>query len=206
MARARSLVLAMLVVFASANTLVLAYSLAYPPALSVIDGRPVSPNGSPLQAAVSVLEAPSRVLAPLGWTMVLGLWAWKGKTRSEWSGLGLQYDSFRLFARMRGGPTRVRLLRSLEMPKDRLQLAKDLGLDWKTVDAHVRKLLKEGAVQERMAYGNVKVYELTSTGALILRLMEPKGEEEMGKPIDRPTAPSKAEETPKLVHPTSRFG
>jgi len=89
--------------------------------------------------------------------------------------LGLGYDAFRLLARMRGGETRLRMLQLLTVPRDRFQMAKDLELDWKTVDSHVRILLKYGMIQEKVAYGNVKLYELTVTGTLVLRLMEELG-------------------------------
>jgi predicted transcriptional regulator len=72
---------------------------------------------------------------------------------------------------MRGGETRMRLLKSLETPKDRFQLAKDLGLDWKTIDSHVQRLLRYGMIREKIAYGTVKIYDPTATGTNVLLLM-----------------------------------
>ena len=67
-------------------------------------------------------------------------------------------------------------MKSLETPKDRFQLAKDLELDWKTVDSHVKTLLRYGMIREKEAYGSVKFYELTSMGNTVLRLMDGSGE------------------------------
>ena len=56
------------------------------------------------------------------------------------------------------------MLKKLSEPRDRLQLAKDLNLDWKTIDYHIEILLKHGLIREQAAYGNVKIYELTPIG------------------------------------------
>lgn len=60
--------------------------------------------------------------------------------RSRWKNAGFDADSFRLIVKMKGGPTRLSILKALAAPKDRLQLANELGLDWKTVDHHIRVL------------------------------------------------------------------
>jgi len=72
----------------------------------------------------------------------------------------------------RGSQNRVSLLRELSIPKDRFQLAKATGLDWKTVDYHTRLLLSQGIIEERVAYGNVKLYGLTPVGLTILRTLD----------------------------------
>jgi DNA-binding HxlR family transcriptional regulator len=171
-----------LIVFASFNTALLAYSLAVPP---VPPGQGFGPPTTLAQIAFYWLETSSRILAPLGWALVVGTWAWKGRVRSRWSGSGLDYEDFRLVARMKGGGTRMRLLKSLEAPKDRSQLAKELGLDWKTIDSHVRRLLEYGMVRERLAYGNVRIYELTVMGQSVLHLMNESDEPESRNP-ERP--------------------
>lgn len=65
---------------------------------------------------------------------------------------------------------------ALSAPKDRLQLAQELGLDWKAIDYQVRRLNKQEFVREQSAYGKVKVYELTETGKQLLLLFEDDGE------------------------------
>ncbi len=97
---------------------------------------------------------------------------WRGRAKSEWIQLGLDEDSFALVAKMRGSDTRIRILKSLLTPKDRLQLAKDLGLDWTTVDFHTRVLFKNHLITEKTAYGNVKIYELSSVGSNVLKALD----------------------------------
>jgi predicted transcriptional regulator len=70
---------------------------------------------------------------------------------------------------------------SLETPKDRFQLSKDLNLDWTTVDYQVRVLLKYGLVNEEAAYGNVKLFKLTPIGDILLKAMR-EMEKDEGKP------------------------
>lgn len=76
---------------------------------------------------------------------------------------------------MKGGRNRVMLLKDLDRPKDRLQLARDLDLDWKTVEHHVNVLLVNGLIDENAVYGNVKTFELTATGRNVLRVLEDSG-------------------------------
>jgi predicted transcriptional regulator len=99
------------------------------------------------------------------------LWIWRGRTKAAWSALGFDSEVFELFMRMKGGKTRTRVMISLSMPKDRLQLAQELGLDWKAVDHHIVLLCRYGFVHEQIAYGRVKMYELTSIGKLLLQLL-----------------------------------
>lgn len=52
-----------------------------------------------------------------------------------------------LFAGSRGGPTRIRIMRSLlERPHNLNQLARHLGLDYKTVEYNLRVLAKNAVV------------------------------------------------------------
>jgi hypothetical protein len=126
----------------------------------------------------------SFALAPGSWIFVGGLWVWRGRMKSRWESLGFDSEVFELFVRMRGGKTRVKLLNSLLIPKDRFQLAQELGLDWKAVDRHIMMLDKFGFVHEQKAYGRVRIYELTSVGKMLLRLFQNLNEEEnAAKPI-----------------------
>jgi len=120
----------------------------------------------------------SFALAPGSWIFVGGLWIWRGRMKSRWEALGFDSEVFELFVRMRGGKTRVKLLNSLMIPKDRFELAKELGLDWKAVDRHVMMLDKYGFVHEQKAYGRVRIYELTSVGKMLLQLLQNLNEEE----------------------------
>ncbi len=124
------------------------------------------------QSAFHVLIANSPALATSGWIMVGGVWLWRGKVKSRWQDLGLDSDTFDLFVRMRGAKTRSSLLGALMQPKDRMQLAQELGVDWKAVDYHIALLSKYGIVHEAHAYGKVKIYRLTKLGETLLELLK----------------------------------
>jgi DNA-binding transcriptional ArsR family regulator len=74
--------------------------------------------------------------------------------------------------KMKGAKTRLNLLDALSRPKDRLQLAQELGLDWKAVDYHIVLLNRYGLVHEDQAFGNVKMYTLTKQGEVLLQLLK----------------------------------
>jgi hypothetical protein len=147
---------------------------------------------STLQSTVQFFEAHSPVLAPASWFFVGGMWIWRGRMKSRWTDLGFDSDVFGLFVRMKGAKTRIRLLDALSVPKDRLQLAQELGLDWKAVDRHIEILDKYGFVHETVAYGKVRMYGLTSTGKLLLQLLDElnrQGPDEPGVGV-LPTVPA----------------
>jgi hypothetical protein len=120
----------------------------------------------------------SLAFAPDSWILVGGLWIWRGRMKSRWQALGFDSEVFELFVRMRGGKTRVKLLNSLLIPKDRFQVANELGLDWKAVDRHMTMLDKYGFVHEQAAFGRVRIYELTTVGKMLLKLLQNLNEEE----------------------------
>jgi predicted ArsR family transcriptional regulator len=98
--------------------------------------------------------------------------------KSRWEALGFDSEVFELFVRMRGGKTRVKLLNSLLIPKDRFQLAQELGLDWKAVDRHMAMLDKYGFVHEQASFGRVRIYELTTVGKMLLKLLQNLNEQD----------------------------
>jgi DNA-binding MarR family transcriptional regulator len=104
--------------------------------------------------------------------MVAGAWIWRGRVRSRWRELGFESDIFELFMKMKGGATRIKLLNVLQVPKDRLQIAEQLGLDWKTVDRHMQILNKYGFVHEQASYGTIRLYEMTPLGKMLLKLYD----------------------------------
>jgi len=146
-------------------------------------------RSSPLLRSTSVAARQgSFALAPLGWVVVVGAWFWRGRVRSRWMALGFDSDVFQLFMKMRGGATRLKLLENLNAPKDRMQLAQELGLDWKAVDRHVQLLNKYGFIGEQAAYGNVKVYQVTPLGRMLLQLLDELTASEQGREV-LPTIP-----------------
>jgi hypothetical protein len=114
----------------------------------------------------------SLFLAPVSWVLLGGAWIWRGRVRSRYTEMGFGSDVFELFMKMKGGATRIKVLNTLSTPKDRLQLAEELGVDWKTVDRHVQILNKYGFVREQAAYGTVRLYEVTPIGKMLLNLFE----------------------------------
>ena len=133
---------------------------------------PGKPPSSP-SLFVSVVRAVPIPLSIASWTALAGVFfIWRGRTRSMWLKLGFDQDVFKLFVKMRGAPTRLKLLQSLSSPKDRAELAEDLRIDWKAVDRHVQLLEKYGFVKERSIEGTAKFYELTPAGSTLLKLVD----------------------------------
>jgi hypothetical protein len=62
------------------------------------------------------------------WHTFLGE-CFRGKTRHRWTESGMCAGVYELLVQMKGGPTRTRLLALLAEPKNKLQLANELGMD-----------------------------------------------------------------------------
>jgi predicted transcriptional regulator len=164
-----------LLTFAILNTSLLGLSLLRvspwtPPPAGNSTSFPQSP--SLVTLPLIVLQNNSIALFPISWGAVVGAWIWRGRAKSDWSRRGLDQGLFKLLLQMKGGETRTTILKALLTPKDRFQLARDLELDWTTIDYHIQVLLKYGLVREKTAYGNVKLYELTPTGDTLLNALE----------------------------------
>jgi hypothetical protein len=121
---------------------------------------------------VLFLASQSPILTLASWTLVAVGFVWRGNIRNAWRSSGLSPDVFKLITKMKGSENRIQLLKGLTVPKDRFQLAKDLSLDWATVDYHVKVLLKYELIREKVAYAQVKVYELTPLGFTLLKVLE----------------------------------
>lgn len=103
------------------------------------------------------------------WHSFLGE-CFRGKTRLAWTGSGMCAGVYELLVQMRGGPTRTRILALLAEPKNKLQLANELGIDWKAVDRHVEKMREFGLVQVAAIAGTCTVYVVTEKGKRALAL------------------------------------
>ncbi len=114
----------------------------------------------------------SFIIAPASWAAVCGMWIWRGKMRSKWNSSGFTQDAFDLLVKMRGGPTRLKLLQALNAPKDRSQLAHELNLDWKAIDRHVQILQKYNFIREDSSHGQIVLYTITPEGDKLLHLIE----------------------------------
>jgi hypothetical protein len=102
-----------------------------------------------------------------------GVWIWRGRVKSRWESLGFDSGIFDLFMRMRGARTRSNLLYALSNPRDRLQLAQQIGVDWKVVDYNIDLLSKYALVHGDPAFGRTRtrIYHLTTLGESLLRLL-----------------------------------
>lgn len=111
------------------------------------------------------------------WAAVAAALAYKGVVRHLWSKSMFDYSIFRLMVRMRGASTRVRMLRSLERPMNRYQLARELGIDWKTVDRNIELLKSHGLILEIQGGAGERFYTLSPYGKKLLELLEQLSEE-----------------------------
>jgi len=130
-------------------------------------GRAETTGGS---TATASMIAP--VVSLLSWVGVAATLAYKGAVRHLWARNMFDYSVFRLMVRMRGAPTRVKMLKSLEAPMNRHQLAKSLGLDWKTVDRNIELLRSHGLIHEIESLGGGRLYVLSPQGQHLLDLLE----------------------------------
>lgn len=177
MSRLRS-VLVGLVGFATVNTLFAAMHFLTPSAVTTVNQMSTSSGTAipwlliPFLTVIQFLSTHSLFLTPTSWLFVGGVWIWRGRVKSRWEGLGFDSDVFRLFMKMKGGKTRLRLLSTLVKPKDRFQLAQELGMDWRAIDQHIVTLSRHGLVSDEVAYGKVRMYQLTPSGKLMLELLQ----------------------------------
>jgi DNA-binding MarR family transcriptional regulator len=146
-----------------------------PPSRSTSDksqiGRPELAGPLDHPAAKAVYEYAPFTL-PITWGAVAGTVIWRGKVRSRWSRQGYDYDTFRLVSKMRGSPTRIRLLNAIrDERKNKLQLAKELGVDWKTINNHAEMLVEARLIEENGVVGTARYYSITESGRKILSLL-----------------------------------
>lgn len=104
--------------------------------------------------------------------VTLGRDCWRGKIRQKWTESGLECAVFELLARMRGGPTRAKLLAMLVQPRNKLQLANEAGIDWKAVDRHIDRMMEHGLVQIAATAGTCTVYVATEKGKRALDVLK----------------------------------
>lgn len=140
--------------------------------LTLTDADAVAPGPLDHPVAISMQEYAPFVL-PVTWGAVAGTVIWRGRVRSQWSRQGYDYDMFRLVAKMRGSATRQKLLDAIKSGrKNKLQLANELGVDWKTVDNHMEMLLNARLIEESGVEGTARYYSITENGRRVLLLLE----------------------------------
>ncbi|WP_148701198.1 ArsR/SmtB family transcription factor [Candidatus Nitrososphaera evergladensis] len=143
--------------------------------VTLADAESTGPLDHP--AATALYEYAPFTL-PITWGAVAGTVIWRGRVRSQWSKQGYDYDTFKLITKMRGSPTRQKLLEAVRNEqKNKLQLANELGVDWKTIDNHVAMLLEARLVEEKNVVGTARYYSITENGAKVLALLASSGGE-----------------------------
>lgn len=115
--------------------------------------------------------------ALISWTVFGAALIWRGHVRSVWGQSRFSYDTFRLLVKMRGAQTRLKLMHSLDAPKNKLQIATALGIDWKAVDRHVQVLEKNGLIHATSTSGTATFYEVTGKGRDLIQVLEQLGAE-----------------------------
>ena len=105
-------------------------------------------------------------------TETVALGSWRGDTRQKWTGTALCRGVFDLLVKMKGEPTRIRLLRMLSEPKHKLQLANGAGIYWKAVDRHMQRLPEYSLVDVVAVAGTCKIYLITEKGRRALVPLE----------------------------------
>lgn len=91
--------------------------------------------------------------------------------RKIWQMQGYDYEAFRLFTRMRGSKTRLKILQNLQIPKNRLQIATELDMHWESIDNHIDVLIKYGLIEEAITYGTAKYLVITEKGRQLVTLL-----------------------------------
>lgn len=117
----------------------------------------------------------SPYLAPICWGLVIGTLVWKGKVRSSWQSSGYDYETFKMITKMKGSPMRIKLLTTLDLPKNRSQLAQELDVDWKAIDNHMKVLKNNNFVEEMTTVGTSTYYIITEKGKNLVRLLKENG-------------------------------
>ena len=139
-----------------------------------------APSTLPVSSPYSVIAGPAtpNLLGDFGLTALIS-WAvfgaaliWRGHVRSVWGQSRFSYDTFRLLVKMRGAQTRLNLMHTLNSPKNKLQLATALGIDWKAVDRHVSVLEKNGLIHATSTTGTATFYEVTEKGKDLIQVLE----------------------------------
>lgn len=143
-----------------------------PPVAPALEGQQQAPLVTTLY---SPIYQSSPYLLPFAYGAVAAALIWRGKIRSAWCKMGYDYETFRLVARMKGSPVRVKLLASLSSQKNRLQLANELDVDWKTIDNHIDILTNNGLIEEKSIVGTTRYYGLSEHGRRVLALLTEGG-------------------------------
>jgi DNA-binding transcriptional ArsR family regulator len=168
-----SLIITLLIGFAVVNTSLAGMNYYAPSAANSIEHSFSSSalTGSIYGAGVPLIIEHSPTIASASWLLVGVLVVWKGRVRANWMKLGFDSDIFELFVLRRGATTRLRILSALSTPKNRLQIAHELHLNWRAIDRHLTILDRHELVNVQVAYGKVRMYSVTHMGTELIKLV-----------------------------------
>lgn len=111
-------------------------------------------------------------LSILSWAFVGVAFLLGRSGRGLFARQGFEGDVYKLMVKMRGSGPRLSLLRNLEEPRHRFELAKVTGMDWKEVDRQLRILENYGLARIMAQSGTVKLYQITEQGRVLLKLID----------------------------------
>jgi hypothetical protein len=148
---------------------------------TVIAVSSLSASGGPSQSTpggpFGLLWQYSVPFSAFGWAFVglsvlAGRHGRKSRIRSLFAKEGFSGEVFDLMIGMRGGGSRLALLKGMQVPKHRQELADITGIDWKEVDRQIGVLEKYGLVKMYAQSGTVQIYQITEQGKLLINLIE----------------------------------
>lgn len=138
---------------------------------------PHSTSYAPVSGVIGLFWAYSIHFSVGGW-IAIGLVIFQGRgsrqsrLRKMFVRQGFSADIYSLMMGMRGASSRLTLLRTMETPRYRNELSEMTGIDWKEVDRQVGVMEKYGLVKIYAQAGNVKLYQATEQGRLLLKFVD----------------------------------
>jgi DNA-binding transcriptional ArsR family regulator len=125
-------------------------------------------SGGIAEEVLGVLALP---VTTLSWAMVGLAFIVDRNGRLAMRKAGVDEEVYDVMVKMRGAKSRLAILRSMDKPRHRSELAEITGLDWKEVDRDLELLEKYGIVSLFAESGAIKIYGLTQQGRLLVDLL-----------------------------------
>lgn len=138
---------------------------------------PASVPPPPVSGPLEIFWTYSPPFSIIGWAVVgLATFQGRGKRQNRFRKAfvqqGFSADIYNLMMGMRGGSSRLALLRTLEAPRHRNELSEMTGIDWKEVDRQVGVMENYGLVKVYAESGTVKLFQITEQGRLLLKFVD----------------------------------
>jgi DNA-binding MarR family transcriptional regulator len=148
---------------------------------SVIAVSMITRFGGPVQSTQSGLLGffwqYSIPLSLLGWTcasvsFIRDRYGRRSQIKSLFAKKGFNGKVYDLMIGMRGAESRMALLKGMQEPRIRQELANITGIDWKEVDRQVSVMERYGLVKVYAQSGTVTMYRVTELGKMLLNFIE----------------------------------